>query len=510
MMNIKILDCTLRDGGYYTDWDFNDELLSKYIRCINLLPIDYIEVGYRNRPQASYLGRMGYSPLSVLKKIRTECSKKISVMLNEKDVLPEHLQDLIFPVKEYIDMVRLAVDPKNFNRALVLAKAIKDCGLEVGFNVMYMSTWHDRKDFFSLVEKVNSCADLFCMVDSFGGIMPDEVIDITSKIKTNVYCKIGFHGHDNLEMGLANTLAAIESGVDMVDSTVLGMGRGAGNLKTELLLTILSKKDLEVDFNVLGELVATIQPLKDKFKWGTNLPYMLSGAFSIPQKDVMGWICNPAYSFNSIVRALDNRRHNLKDNAQYPALEGEIEECIIIGGGKSVQDHHLALKEFLSSRPDMAIVYGTSRYISYFKDFPNPKYYILTGNEAKRLADNIGNSEFSGSCILAPYPRMMGTDVPEIANDSTFELSEMNFSENYSNSCTALALETAMALDAKTIYIVGYDGYKGEILSEKESSLTNENRTLFREFLNNSKRELISLTPTLYSDLKIKSIYSLI
>ena len=88
----------------------------------------------------------------------------------------------------------------------------------------------------------------------------------------------------------------------------------------ELLLTMLSKRGLEVNFNILGDVIFSFQPLLDKYAWGTNLPYMLSGANSIPQKDVMDWVTNRTYSFNSIVLALDNRRNGIEDNAHYPLL----------------------------------------------------------------------------------------------------------------------------------------------------------------------------------------------
>ena len=73
---VKLLDCTLRDGGYYTQWDFDARLVDEYIQAMNLLPIDYVEVGYRNNPSDEYLGKMGYSPVSVLKHIRKHSSKK--------------------------------------------------------------------------------------------------------------------------------------------------------------------------------------------------------------------------------------------------------------------------------------------------------------------------------------------------------------------------------------------------------------------------------------------------
>ena len=135
----KILDCTLRDGGYYTNWDFSSEVVDSYIQAMNQLPIDYLEVGYRNNPSKEYLGKFGYSPISVLKHLRKTCTKKLVVMLNEKGTHPADMVHLLQPIIGLVDMVRIAIDPNNFDRALVLAQSVKPMGFEVGFNVMYMS-----------------------------------------------------------------------------------------------------------------------------------------------------------------------------------------------------------------------------------------------------------------------------------------------------------------------------------------------------------------------------------
>ena len=169
----KILDCTLRDGGYYTNWDFNSETVDAYIQAMNVLPIDYLELGYRNNPTKEYMGKFGYCPVSVLKHIRQTCTKKLDVMLNEKSTKPEDLDLLLKPIVGLVDMIRIAIDPKNFDRAVVLAKAVKAMGFEVGFNVMYMSKWStEYPEFLKKLTVLNGWCDLFCMVDSFGGVTP--------------------------------------------------------------------------------------------------------------------------------------------------------------------------------------------------------------------------------------------------------------------------------------------------------------------------------------------------
>lgn len=505
-----ILDCTLRDGGYYTNWDFNGSVVDSYIQSMNNLPVDYLELGYRNTPQKEYLGKFGYCPIPVLKHIRENSKKKLAIMLNEKSTLPEDLDFLIKPVIGLVEMIRLAVDPKNLDRAIILAKEVKKMGFEVAFNMMYMSKWKQYDGLLENLGKMNDVVDIFNMVDSYGGITPDEVREITGLVKANVSCKVGFHGHNNLQLGLINTLTAIECGVDSVDATILGMGRGAGNLNMELLLTYLNKHNgLAVDFNELSDAITAFTPLMEHYHWGTSLPYMISGANSFPQKEVMDWVSNRVYSFNSIVRALDNKIDHKVDNAKYPVLEitKKYDKVLVIGGGNSIIEHCDAIKEFLKVYPRTAIVLSTARHAKSFLDQEQPIFYCLVGNEGHRLTKNVGKAKFKGTCVLPPYPRTMGTEVPVYAQNDTFELAEIGFVDDYKDSVTTIALQLALNLTDGEIYLVGYDGYPGSVLSEKEVALTTENNTIFNAFAAVKGCKPKSLTPTTYRTMDVESIY---
>lgn len=510
----KLLDATLRDGGYYTNWDFKTDVVDAYIQAMNALPIDYLELGYRNIPTKEYMGKFGYCPLSVLKHIRQTCTKKLDVMLNEKSTRPENLETLLSPIIGLVDMVRIAIDPKNFERAVVLAKAVKTMGFEVGFNVMYMSKWMtEYPEFLEKLDVLDSFADLFCMVDSYGGVTPDDVTSITKTVRKHTTCPIGFHGHNNLQLGLINTLTAMKLGVDFVDATILGMGRGAGNLNMELLLTYLNAHEgLKVDFNVLGDVVSAFTPLHKKHQWGTNLPYMLAGANRIPQKEVMDWVTNRVYSFNSIVRALENRKNNTVDNAKFPALEikQKYDKVLIFGGGNSCIEHIDGIKEFIAKEKNIAIVFATARQAKAYQDINAPIFYTLVGNEGRRLTANVGASKFHGTCVLPPYPRTMGTEVPVYAEEQTVELEEIAFTDQFKDSVTTIAIQLSLNLTDGDIFVVGYDGYPGNVLSEKEVDLTNENKTIFQAYAGVRGKKLQSLTPSLYKDLEIVSLYQFI
>lgn len=510
----KILDCTLRDGGYYTNWDFSKELVSTYLESMNKLPIDYLEIGYRSNPMKDYLGEYFYCPSYILEQAKQASNKKLVIILDEKNVLPEHIYNLLQPCGGVIDMVRIALDPQKFGRALKLAEKIKGMGFGVGFNTMYMSKWREFPEFLDDLKFVDDVADYFYMVDSFGGVYPQEVVETINLIREKTNIKLGFHGHNNLELGLINTLTAIEHGVDIVDATVTGMGRGAGNLKTELLLTALNAKgELDVDFNALSKTVDEFTQLQQSYGWGTNLPYMVSGANSLPQKNVMEWVSKRYYSFNSIIRALHNQKDKIDDNVKLKEFEAKrsYNKVLVVGGGPSAVEHAEAVKHFVNQQEDMCIIHASSKNAKDYKDIKADQYYCLVGNEGYRLEQVFNNLEnFDGKCVLPPYPRRMGTYVPPVIQDCSFELKEVTVSNKVKDSHTALSLQLAKELGASEVFIIGYDGYKGNSMQEKEQELLFENDSMFAEATEKTGARLVSLTPTNYKNLEVVSIYSLI
>jgi 4-hydroxy 2-oxovalerate aldolase len=510
---MKILDCTIRDGGYYTNWDFDQNIVNTYLVSFNHLPVEYLEVGYRSEAMGDYLGEYFYCPVETLQRIKKLSNKKLVIILNEKDVRATDAEALLSPISGLVTMVRMAIDPKNFERALSLAAEVKRLGFEVAFNVMYMSTWADEKEFLDLIPQVDKVADYFYMVDSFGGVYPQDVKDTIALVRSKTNVKLGFHGHNNLEMALANTLTAIDEGIDIVDATVTGMGRGAGNLKTELLLTVLNAKGLlDFPYNELSKTVDDFTKLQQHYEWGANLPYMVSGANSLPQKQVMEWVSKRYYSFNSIIRALNNQSQGKVDNTKLPELDFGKEKtypgALIVGGGPSAVRHTQAIDRFLINNPNIIVIHASSKNALSFENVPNDQYFCLVGNEGHRLEDVFRGNNIKGKCILPPYPREMGTYIPKSLTDSAFELESVDFTELYKDSHTALALQSILALKIEKVFITGYDGYSGDHIGEKEQELFLENQYLFSKIRGDSEIQLLSLTPTKYTNLKGDSVYS--
>jgi 4-hydroxy 2-oxovalerate aldolase len=506
------LDCTLRDGGYYTNWDFDLDLVEVYLRAMEQLPVDILEVGYRSKPGNDYYGEYFHLPDYRLAWIREMApSKKIAVMLNEVDTTVEDLKTAIDPIREHIDMVRLAVKPERFDHAVKLAKAIKERGLEVAFNLMYLSSLIGNEDIVEKMKAIDGVVDCFNLVDSYGGVYPDQVGAFAKRLRSEFKStKLGYHGHNNMELAFANSMAAAENGCEIIDGTITGMGRGAGNLKTELWLTwMATEKGANVDFNALSTVTGEFEAMQKKYEWGTQLAYMVSGASSLPQKDVMDWVTTRSYSLNSIVRALHNQKQGQPDNQQLPLFADKLKgkTALIIGGGPSVGRHIDAIKQFINQQKDhLCLIHASSTNARYFQDIYIPQYYCLVGNEGHRLEKSLELfKRFHGKCILPPYPRRMGTYIPKPIENLAHELDKVSFTDNFKDSHTALALQIAVDLEVGQLWVVGYDGYSGN-MSPKEQDLFQENEYLFDRFAKFGKLDL--LTPSRYKKVNQSSIYA--
>ena len=507
--NITLLDCSLRDGGYYNNWDFEEDFVDFYRTKIDLLPFEYIEIGYRNLVQKEYRGKYFYTPSPILDQWAS-ISSKLVLMLDEINTPIDEVEKMILPCKGKVKMFRVATKPERIKSGIQLAKKIKEHGFEVGLNVMYLSDWDKHDDLFENFNGIEKFIDYLYMADSFGAVLPDYIEKIVLRIKSITSVKLGYHGHNNLEMGLINALTAIEHGVEIIDSSVTGMGRGAGNLKTELLLAYLgSNNTKEVNFEALNALVDRFEHLQKSYNWGNNLAYMVSGANSIPQKEVMNLITRRFYNIDNAIKLL-----GIKNGAQevltFPKINIEFpkEKILIIGGGASVINHKSSIQSFIKQNNDLHVLFSSARHLKLFDNISSA-FNILVGSEGKRLEENMTIETFSNHCILPPPPHKISPYIPNGIARFCVELNETIFSVDNADAHLAVTLQAAIELKAKQVYLVGFDGYTAAELNEREAFFMHENQLIFDHFLeNNGGVSMHSLTPTQYQNIPVTSIYA--
>lgn len=302
---MKLCDCTIRDGGYYTNWEFNKDLIVNYMSTLNnISAIDIVELGYRSTlPDVGTYFNISEEFMAEAK--ATMPTKILAVMVDEKNTPSTSVKELLRICKPYIKLIRIAVNPEHFDRAVELAKAIKTEGFMVSFNLMYMSNWMKDTSFLLKLIQLEGLVNYIYLVDSYGGVTPEDVASTFMRFRKVLTIPLGFHGHNNLEMAFTNARMAIDYGADLIDCTITGMGRGAGNLKTELMLTYLkATNNLQFNLLALNTLINEFKVLQSQYKWGTSLPYMVCGAYSLPQTEVMD---NTHLSDSEIIIKLENK-----------------------------------------------------------------------------------------------------------------------------------------------------------------------------------------------------------
>lgn len=260
---IQILDCTLRDGGYKTKWNFSDNFVRNYIKVCNKLDLNYLEVGFRSKNTEGY-GPFRNIPTKTVKQIAYDTPALLAVMVDLREMTEAHeVDELVDGLGGIVNLIRITTPYDK----LALAQAVVDRleGFETSINIMRLNEYAKDQNLVGNIISLRS--EYVYMVDTCGScdmMTISEAFNNVSKFKSPT---LGFHGHDNLSLAYVNSLSAVSSGAKIVDGTIFGLGHGAGNCRTELLLTAFRPKvdymeieDLEYVFlnEDLGEYVKPV------------------------------------------------------------------------------------------------------------------------------------------------------------------------------------------------------------------------------------------------------------
>jgi len=285
--NIKVLDCSLRDGGHINKWNFTKQFAKEYYSAIKNSGIDIVELGYMSTPESMPdSSEFRYLSESLIREIVGEKSGlEIAVMADTGKI---KINDFIEKKNSFIDIVRIACYKNQIDEALSLINSLSGMGYKTTINLMGISQYSEGELGIAIEKIKKSSTEIVYIADSFGSLYSDEVRSLIKKLKESKK-EIGFHAHNNLQLAFPNSMVAIEAGASYIDSTVNGMGRGAGNLPTEIILPLLNKFNDRYKVIPILELVeGPIKKLKQNLIWGYNLPHLLSGFKS----------CHPNYALS--------------------------------------------------------------------------------------------------------------------------------------------------------------------------------------------------------------------
>jgi len=290
---IKVLDCTIRDGGICNQWDFDHGMVRRVFDALVEGGIDYMEVGYKTKDgvfDPKEVGPWRFCSENDLRDVVERGPLKIATMVDVGRINPED----IGPAQDSaIDVIRIATYAHQMDEALRLLDHCLKQGYETFMNVMAVSTLTpDAMDTF-LLKLAGSGVHNVALVDSFGALYPYHVRYLVHKYMNYLgeSIKVGVHFHNNQQQAFANSIAAIDEGVDFVDATLHGIGRGAGNCPLELLLFYLDNP--KYDPRPILDLVEEFAQLRYKLLWGYHLPYAISGFFNIHPRSAIERMSRP-------------------------------------------------------------------------------------------------------------------------------------------------------------------------------------------------------------------------
>lgn len=285
----KIVDCTIRDGGLVNNWNFSIEFVQKLYAGLNAAGVDYMEIGYKNSPKllkgAESAGPWRFLDDDFLRKVIPEKGHtKLSALV---DIGRVDANDILPRSESMIDLIRVACYIKEVDKGLQLVQLFHDLGYETTINIMALSNVmeHELLEAFEMIKE--SVVDVVYIVDSYGSLDYKDMEHLINKFKKHVPNKrLGVHTHNNMQLAFSNTLVAAANGVELLDASVYGMGRAAGNCPTELLVTHLKNTNYELRpiLEVLEELLV---PLREKEEWGYNIPYMITGTLDEHPRSAM-------------------------------------------------------------------------------------------------------------------------------------------------------------------------------------------------------------------------------
>lgn len=530
-----ILDCTLRDGGYYNSWNFPSDLVNNYFIAMSAAGVSVVEVGMRSLINKGFKGAAGYSTDAYLSTLNIPSNLEVAVMVNASELLSHRsINDnlsMLFPLcsaDSSINIVRIACHVHEFEKVLPATLWLKDHGYKVIFNLMQI-VGRSESEIKALAKVASHYEfDVLYFADSMGSMTPQHCREIIKWLK--VYWKgvLGIHTHDNMGLALQNTLAALDEGVLWLDATVTGMGRGPGNARTEeLVIEISEYRKSNINLVPLMSIIHNyFELLKNKCRWGSNPYYYLSGKYGIHPTYIQEMLSDSRYDEEDILAVIETLR--IEGGKSFSASKLDIARyfyhgeskghwdpheqffgraVVLLGSGPGVAEHRVALESFIRKENPLVMALNTQSVIS--ADLIDLR---VACHPLRLLADGATHAKLPQP-LVTPYS-MLPEDVKASLGDKLvldFGLNVQQDTFEFNNvHCTtptslvvAYALAIATSGQAQNIYMAGFDGYGAD------DTRTQEMKDLLEIYQCHGKSLMLSaITPTSYG-IQRESIYAL-
>jgi len=536
LSKINILDCTLRDGGYYNNWDFSNNLITKYLNSMSSCGVEYVELGFRSFESETFRGAAAYTHEDFLNSLKIPKNLKPGVMVNASELInfgqkkPLKNIKILFPnvKRTKIKLVRIACHYAEVEKILMVAAWLKKKKFKVAINLMQIAQrTNDELENIGKIIKTKNC-DILYFADSMGGLETKDISKIIKLLRKNWNGELGIHTHDNMSRAVENTNIATENGVRWIDSTVMGMGRGPGNAKTEYLVLQYEKK-IKRKVNLLP-LLDTIESdfkkLQTKYQWGTNPFYFLAGMHGIHPTFIQGMLNDIRFKnedilntinhlktiggqkFNKNLLDTDKKMYHGKSNGKWkPSKIIKKKEVLILGTGPGIFKYKKSIENYVIKNKPFVIGLNTQRSID------EKLINVRATCSAFRLLTDRKKFKQIKKPIVLPLKRLSKDVKNYLSQNKLYDFGlevipkKFKFGNTFAVVPNSLVVSYALAIassgKAARILLAGFDGYPSEDPRRVEMDEVFE---LFQYF--NPKSKIKSITPTRYR-ISSTSIYAL-
>lgn len=534
---LTVLDCTLRDGGYYNNWDFKPKLVRAYLDSVCAAHIDVVEIGFRSNPPGQFCGPYAYSTDDFLGKLSLSKDVAMCVMADAKDLIKAEQQQkgairrLFLPKKESpVSVVRIATHFADLSQCQPFIESLEELGYVVGLNLM-QSTQQTDAAITAAAAQVESwkSVDVLYFADSLGDMVPAGVRKMMGLLRSKWTGPIGMHAHDNKSIALLNTLEAVDQGATWIDATMLGMGRGAGNAKTEHLLIELAARGYQkYEPRALFEVVLEdFSDLQRQYKWGSTLLYYLAAEYAIHPTYVQNMMSLSHVSVGTVIDGIERLKTSpsLSYNArQLEQVIGSADidaqgtcdasdvvggrDVLLLAGGDGATEHAEGIVDFVARRKDLFVI-----NLNADARLPEDLISAYASCHPVRVTTELDQLVGLKKPLIVPLaaiPEKWADRLEQGARVLDYGLRTGSQSFAFGKHAAALpaayvalyAIAFANAGGAKRIYLAGFDGYPPG--DERQTEMV---RLLERYAETPGAAPLVAVTPTSYPVVQ-SSIYN--
>lgn len=481
MKRIRLLDCTLRDGGFINEWKFGEACITNIFERLELAGIDIIEVGYLRDYVPDNVDETQFPNTAAIGRVIPQKVKNSSLtvaIVDLGDCGIEHIQP---KTETVLDGIRVTFKRHELRDAVAYCKALKEKGYLVSMQpVSFMD--YSPQDVLNLVEAANVLEPFaVCIVDTYGFMNKRDLLRYYSLMDATLKPEIalGYHSHNNFQLAYSNAVELVEQFTEremIVDCSVMGMGKGAGNAATELMALYMNNNmGGNYDLNQILEIADTyIEKERKKNYWGYSLKYYLAASNNCHHKYVSFLLDKKTLSIKSVNEIISHiapdrktrydeahitqlynefqKRSNSGENP-YKKLRAEIGDAsvLIVAPGSSLVKQTEQIRKYIKeNRPYIISINHISElYPPHAVFISNHKRYgqiALSLNKHPGNARIITTSNINPTTLLADY----------VLNYSSLLVEDPSISDN----ATLMLMNALIQMGVSAVSLAGFDGYK--------------------------------------------------